>query len=84
MLGIFDGTSRAAPRDDVGFIAVVPPDSCRLAATPKSADFGPFPDLRFRLLVTDYCVIPMHEREQEQHPGTNQYRGHCCGINARQ
>ena len=43
-----------------------------------------FPDLRFRLLVTDCCVIPMHKCEQEQHPSTDQYRGHCRGINARQ
>jgi hypothetical protein len=45
---------------------------------------GPFPDLPFRLLPTDCCVTPMHEREQEQQPGGDQHRGHCRGINARQ
>jgi hypothetical protein len=45
---------------------------------------GQFPHLRFRLLVTDCCLIPMHEREQKQHPGTDQYRSHCRGVNARQ
>jgi hypothetical protein len=29
-------------------------------------------------------IIPMHQREQEQHPGTNQYRSHRRRINARQ
>ena len=43
----------------------------------------PFPDLRFRLLVPDCGVIPIHEREQEQHPGTDQYGGHCRSINGR-
>jgi hypothetical protein len=54
------------------------------AKVSASAARRPFPDLRFRLLVIDCCVIPMHEREQEQHPGADQYRGHCRGINARQ
>src|SRR5205807_6382119 len=54
----------------------------RRQINPVCVRSGSFPPLRLRLLVTDCCLIPMHEREQEQHPGTDQYRGHCRGINA--
>jgi hypothetical protein len=45
---------------------------------------GRFPDLRFRLLVIECWFVPVHEREQEQHPGSDQDRGHGCSKNADQ